>query len=57
LEFLAQIRLRLDPTHALALDFNYSAAVDLDVFREFYNSMTFPFPQCQQTPTPAPAPT
>jgi uncharacterized protein YgiM (DUF1202 family) len=57
LEFLAQIRLRLDATHALALDFNYSAAVDLDVFREFYNSMTFPFPQCQQTPTPAPAPT
>jgi hypothetical protein len=48
---LAQIRLRLDATHALALDFNYAAAADLDVFTAFFNSMTFPFPQCQ-----APAP-
>jgi uncharacterized protein YgiM (DUF1202 family) len=48
---LAQIRLRLDATHALALDFNYAAAADLDVFSAFYNSMTFPYPQCQ-----APAP-
>ncbi|HWF56865.1 MAG TPA: SH3 domain-containing protein [Candidatus Dormibacteraeota bacterium] len=52
LALLAQIRLRLDSTHALALDFNYSAASDLDVFSAFYNSMTFPFPQCQG-PTPA----
>jgi uncharacterized protein YgiM (DUF1202 family) len=57
LAFLAQIRLRLDPTHALALDFNYSAAADLDVFSAFYNSMIFPFPQCEKTATPAPAPT
>jgi uncharacterized protein YgiM (DUF1202 family) len=57
LAFLAQIRLRLDSTHALALDFNYSAAADLAVFRAFYNSMIFPFPQCEQTASPAPAPT
>lgn len=55
LAFLAQIRLRLDATHALALDFNYSAAADLDVFSDVYNSMTFPFPQCQ-LPAPAAAP-
>jgi uncharacterized protein YgiM (DUF1202 family) len=46
LALLAQIRLRLDATHAIALDFNYSRAADLDVFSAFYNSMTFPFPQC-----------
>jgi hypothetical protein len=55
LAFLDQIRLRLDASHAIALDFNYSAASDLDVFGAFYNSMTFPFPQCMQ-PLPA-APT
>jgi uncharacterized protein YgiM (DUF1202 family) len=49
LALLAQIRLRLDAAHALALDFNYSTVADLDVFSAFYNSMTFPFPQCMQT--------
>ena len=50
LPLLAQIRLQLDASHALALDFNYGAASDLDVFSAFYNSLTFPFPQCMQTP-------
>ncbi len=55
LALLAQIQLRLDATHALALDFNYSTAADLDVFSAVYNSMTFPFPQCMQTaPPPTP---
>jgi uncharacterized protein YgiM (DUF1202 family) len=49
LALLAQIRLRLDATHALGIDFNYSAKADLDIFGAFYNSMTFPFPQCMQT--------
>jgi uncharacterized protein YgiM (DUF1202 family) len=52
---LAQIRLRLDATHALGLDFNYSAAPDLDIFAAFYNSMTFPFPLCMQA-APAASP-
>ena len=56
LALLAQIRMRLDASHALALDFNYKAASDLDVFRAFYNSMTFPFPQCQ-LPAASPSPT
>jgi hypothetical protein len=56
LALLAQIRLRLDATHALALDFNYSSAADLAVFGAFYNSMTFPFPQCQ-LPAASPSPT
>ena len=55
---LAQIRLRLDATHALALDFNYATPADLDVFMAFFNSMIFPFPQCQApAPSPTPAPT
>jgi uncharacterized protein YgiM (DUF1202 family) len=57
LALLAQIRLRLDATHALALDFNYKTAANLDVFSAFYNSMTFPFPQCQLPASPAPSPT
>ena len=56
LALLAQIRLRLDATHALALDFNYRTVADLDVFSAFYNSMTFPFPQCQ-LPAASPSPT
>ena len=54
LALLAQIRLRLDATHALALDYNYTAASDLEIFNDVYNSMTFPYPQCQG---PAPTPT
>ncbi len=57
LALLTQIRLRLDATHALALDFNYNTAADLDVFAAFYNSMTFPFPQCQLPAAPTPSPT
>ncbi|MEO8899471.1 MAG: SH3 domain-containing protein [Candidatus Dormibacter sp.] len=57
LALLAQIRLRLDATHALALDYNYSAASDLEVFNDVYNSMTFPYPQCQAPAPAAPTPT
>ncbi|MDQ2960701.1 MAG: SH3 domain-containing protein [Candidatus Dormibacteraeota bacterium] len=54
LPLLAQLRLRLDATHAMSLDFNYTASADLGVFNDFYNSMTFPYPQCEK---PAPSPT
>lgn len=57
LALLAQVRLRLDPSHALALDFNYTANADLPVFTAFYDSMTFPYPQCEQAPSAAPSPT
>jgi len=57
LALLAQIRLRLDATHALALDFNYNTAADLEVFGDFYNSMTFPYPQCERPASPVPSPT
>ena len=56
LALLAQVRLTLDATHALALDFNYTTAADLTVFADFYNSMTFPYPQCE-APAPSASPT
>ena len=45
---LAQIRLTLDASHALGMDFNYADASDLITFGYLYNSMKFPFPQCEQ---------
>jgi uncharacterized protein YgiM (DUF1202 family) len=57
LALLAQIRLRLDATHALALDYNYTAASELEIFNDVYNSMTFPYPQCQAPAVAAPVPT
>ena len=54
LALLAQMRLALDPAHALDIDFNYATAADLEPFDDFYNSMTFPFPACEATPSPSP---
>lgn len=47
----AAIRLRFDATHTLEIAFNYQSKDQLDVFQDFYNSISFPFPLCQ-----APAP-
>lgn len=49
LAHLAQIRLKLDEAHALGMDFNYADVHGLDTFANFYNSTTFPFPQCQRS--------
>jgi uncharacterized protein YgiM (DUF1202 family) len=43
----AVIRLRFDATHTLELAFNYESKDQLSVFQDFYNSISFPFPQCQ----------
>lgn len=47
----AAIRLRFDATHTMEIAFNYATKDQLAVFQDFYNSISFPFPQCQ-----APAP-
>jgi Bacterial SH3 domain len=47
------ITLKLDGTHYLRLAYNYSGKPD-EYFADFYNSVTFPFPQCEQTTTPTP---
>jgi uncharacterized protein YgiM (DUF1202 family) len=57
LAFYADIRLRFDSTHAMELAMNYNVKGDLDVFTDFYNSISFPFPLCQAPASPAPAPT
>lgn len=54
---LSEIRLRLDAQHALGLGFTYTSASQLQRFRDFYNSLTFPFPACMQVPSPGPSPT
>jgi hypothetical protein len=45
--YLAQIRLTLDPKHALAIDQNLSALSQLQTLRDFANSITFTSPLCQ----------
>jgi hypothetical protein len=45
--YLAQIRLTLDPTHALAIDQNFSVLSQLQTLRDFGNSITFTSPLCQ----------
>ena len=53
---LATIKLKLDGTHYLAMDFNYNDAAALTTFADLYNSVTFPFPQCQAPASPVPSP-
>jgi uncharacterized protein YgiM (DUF1202 family) len=57
LAMYAAIRLRFDASHAMQIAFNYSAQTQLRVFQDFYNSITFNFPQCEAPQSPAPSPT
>ena len=43
----AAIRLRFDATHTMEIAFNYATKDQLQVFQDFYNSISFPFPLCQ----------
>ena len=47
LPVLAQVRLTLDPQHALGVDANLTDLSHLQTVRDFVNSLTFPFPQCE----------
>jgi Bacterial SH3 domain len=47
------ISLKLDATHFLRVAYNY-AGKPSEAFADFFNSLTFPFPQCQGTTTPTP---
>ena len=53
----AQIRLRFDSAHAMQLAFNYTDKADLQIFEDFYNSITFNYPLCMAPASPAPSPT
>jgi len=56
LQLYAEIRLRFDAAHAMLLAFNYADSKDLAIFENFYNAITFPYPQCQAPVSPAPSP-
>jgi hypothetical protein len=45
--YFAQIRLTLDATHALGIAANLTNLSQLQAVRDFANSVTFPYPQCQ----------
>ena len=51
----AAIRLRFDATHTMEIAFNYATRDQLQVFQDFYNSISFPFPLCQASPPSASA--
>jgi len=57
LAFYADIRLRFDSAHAIELAMNYDVKGDLDIFADFYNSISFPYPLCQAPASAAPTPT
>jgi Bacterial SH3 domain len=46
--YLAQVRLTLDPQHALGIDANLGDTAQLQTVRDFLSSVKFPFPQCEQ---------
>jgi hypothetical protein len=45
--YFAQIRLTLDAKHALGIGANLTNLSQLQAVRDFANSVTFPYPQCQ----------
>jgi len=57
LQRYAEIRLRFDASHAMLLAFNYASDAELTVFEDFYNAITFAYPQCQAPASAAPSPT
>jgi hypothetical protein len=55
--FYAEVRFKIDASHAMLLGFNYQNSSELDVFAALYNSIAFPFPLCEApaaTPIPKP---
>ncbi len=48
LAYRAQLVLEIDATHLIGIEYNYADVAGLQTLRNFYNSMTFPFPQCQK---------
>ncbi len=43
----AEVRFRIDSSHAVLIGFNYQNSSQLDVFAALYNSLAFPFPLCE----------
>jgi hypothetical protein len=54
--FYAEVRFRIDSTHAILIGFNFQNSTQIDVFSDLYNSVAFPFPLCEKTPPPTASP-
>jgi hypothetical protein len=54
--FYADIRFKINATHAMLIGFNYQTSSQLAVFSALYNSVAFPFPLCEAAPPTTPAP-
>jgi hypothetical protein len=54
LDHLAEYRATIDARRAIRIQFNYQSKEDLDVLRDFYNSVVFPAPGSGGTATPSP---
>lgn len=54
LSMYAEIRLRFDAAHAMQIAFNYDSQSQFTVFEDFYNSITFDYPQCEAPASPGP---
>jgi hypothetical protein len=55
-----EIRLRFDALHAMLIAFDYQSKDQLIIFENFYNAISYPYPQCRQGATPpgaSPSPT
>ncbi len=55
LSHLAEIRLTIDASRAMRLDFAYDQGADLQEFTDFYNSLAFP-PPSTASPSPSTSP-
>ena len=52
----AEIRFKIDSSHAMLMGFNYQNAGQLEVFAALYNSVSFPFPLCEAPAAATPKP-
>ncbi|MDQ1357252.1 MAG: hypothetical protein QOJ52_2778 [Acidimicrobiaceae bacterium] len=54
--YLVQVHLTLDAQHALGVDANLADLAQLQTVKDIVNSISFPFPQCEQGATPSDTP-
>ena len=49
------MRITFDSMHAIELAYNYESKAQLQSFQDFFNSITFPFNQCEAQPSASPS--
>jgi len=48
----AEIKLRFDGSHAMLIAFDYQSKDQFSIFENFFNAISYPYPQCEQGATP-----